>query len=143
MLRRSGRCALVLGWVSVIYWLTIAIATHLPSGLAVGGPRGSDKMAHFVAYGLLAFLLAWTISARRRLSTFTYAGLLMACLAYALVDELAQIPIPGRVADVWDVLADAVGAVLGLSAHRVWQHVIEHFAFRRLAHLQQLRRLPR
>jgi len=143
MLRRSSVCGRVLGWVLLGYWLMLVVATHVPAGFGAGGGRGSDKLAHFVAYGLLAFLMAWTVATRRRLSTYTYAGLLMACFAYAIVDELAQIPVPGRVADVWDALADGTGAMLGLTAQRILQHFIDQRAFRRLAYLHQLRRLPR
>lgn len=141
MLRRSVKCARILSTVLLSYWLLLVILTHVPAGFGPGGPPGSDKAAHFVAYSILAFLIAWTISARYRISSYAYARILLACMAYAIVDELTQIPVPGRMADVRDALADAAGAILGLAAHWLWQRLIDHLAIRRLTQLQDLRRL--
>ena len=36
------------------------------------------------------------------------------CLMYAITDELHQIFVPGRVASIWDVLIDTMGAAFGV-----------------------------
>lgn len=78
------------------------------------GPEVDDKLAHVLAYGLLAalwvraqyFLTTWPIV---RL-TLTAMG---ASLGYGAIDELHQSYVPGRDASLLDLLADAAGAVLG------------------------------
>lgn len=107
----------------VVYWLAMFIGTHLPSGV-IAHPRTWDKLLHFAAYGGLTFLLAWPFVARFGSSLATYAYLLMIAAAYGAVDELAQIPIRGRRADIWDWVADMLGAVAGLVAYRLCLAVI-------------------
>lgn len=110
-----------LGAVLAVYWLGIFAATHLPQA-ALPQTHLGDKTEHFIAYGLLAFLMtAWLRLARARRRG---VGLLVfaVCTAYAAVDELTQ-PIVNRFADFRDFLADAVGAGLGV--------LVGMFAFRR------------
>ncbi len=104
--------------VLVAYWLVLFVSTHLPSG-AIPHPRAWDKLLHFAAYGGLTFLLAWPVAARSGPSLGTYVYLLVIAACYGAVDELGQIPIPGRAADIWDWVADVVGAVAGLAAYRL------------------------
>jgi VanZ family protein len=40
-------------------------------------------------------------------------------LIYAALDELAQVPIPGRTGDIQDWIADAFGVCIGLLLHRL------------------------
>ncbi len=102
----------------VVYWLAMFVSTHMPSGM-IAHPRAWDKLLHFAAYAGLTFLLAWPVVARLGSSLATYAYLLMIAACYGAVDELAQIPIRGRRADIWDWVADMVGAVAGLVAYRL------------------------
>lgn len=112
------------GWLGVVlavYWLGIFAATHLPQA-ALPQTNLGDKTEHFIAYGLLAFLMtAWlrlTRSRRRGVGLLVLA----VCIAYAAADELTQ-PIVNRFADFRDFLADAVGAGLGV--------LVGMFTFRR------------
>ncbi len=81
-------------------------------GNEVGLPAPWDKLAHFLAYALLGFLLAWGLGKRR--TAFGLAAL------YGLLDEFHQRFTPGREVSLGDFLADALGAALGatLSAAR-------------------------
>ena len=75
---------------------------------AGGGSRlpGADKVVHALLFGLLAATARWRFGDRR--------GLLAAVLAYAAVSELVQaLLLTERSGDLWDLLADAVGAVVG------------------------------
>lgn len=72
------------------YWVFLFTATHLPK-LQLGGPSGSDKLVHFVAFGLLAFLFwkFWeTFDAMRRRGAKLRAWLWL--VAYAGMDEYLQ-----------------------------------------------------
>lgn len=102
------------------YWLFIFFATHLPSGALPPTALG-DKLEHFIAYGILGFLLVCWIGFTARRAwvrrAAPYLGIAV-CVVYAAVDEATQ-PIVGRYADFGDFLADAVGASVGALAGMV------------------------
>ena len=76
-----------------------------PAGPDTGFP-GADKVVHALLFGLLAATAAWRFGARR--------GVLAAVLLYATVSELVQaLALSERSGDLWDLLADVVGAVVG------------------------------
>ncbi len=94
------------------YWLSLFVATHIP-GRGGPGVRHLDKVAHFVAYLGLAFLLTWALNRRRSLRV-SAAVVLAVAVCYAIVDESMQMLVPGRTADVWDALADVCGSLAGI-----------------------------
>ena len=97
-------------------------AISAQSALPVMGPAVSDKVAHAIAYfgfGVLAFRavaggLAAQVTVPRAIATMIIA------IAYAVSDEVHQLFVPGRNADVVDVVADAAGAALALVACWAW-----------------------
>jgi VanZ family protein len=111
--RLSSRALVV---VLVMYWLALFASTHVP-GRYLGEIHIWDKLAHLISYAGLAFLLALVGLFRRRPSWAAYGGLFAIVVLYGAVDELAQIPVPGRSADLMDWSADALGAILGLTFH--------------------------
>jgi VanZ family protein len=68
----------------------------------------SDKLAHFIAYFILAALLV--LSIRTRSLVGALLGI-MVVLAYGAFDELTQ-PLVGRFASLEDWLANAAGAMV-------------------------------
>lgn len=72
-------------------------------GETVGLPAPWDKLAHFLAYALLGFLLGLG----REGQAFGVAAL------YGLLDEFHQSFTPGREVSLLDFLADALGGALG------------------------------
>ncbi|AEB11162.1 VanZ family protein [Marinithermus hydrothermalis] len=99
-MRRSTYLGAALAYMALIYWVSDR------PGSAVGIPAPWDKLAHALAYAGLGWLLgrgtgragwAWGIAA-----------------AYGVLDELHQARVPGREADLWDGVADALGAGLGV-----------------------------
>jgi len=103
----------------VSYWLFLFVATHLPSDRLPRQVPNADKFMHFAAYAVLSFLLAvvvtWKFPARMR----TYGAIFAVTATYAAVDELLQIPVPGRFGDVWDFTADMLGSLTGLAIFHV------------------------
>ncbi|PZA07390.1 VanZ family protein [Meiothermus sp. PNK-Is4] len=91
---------LALGWMGGIFYLSSQ------SGERVGIPSPWDKFVHAGVYGLLGWLLAKGSGSPRW-------GWAIA-VAYGLSDEFHQSFVPGRQADVLDLLADSVGAFLGI-----------------------------
>jgi VanZ family protein len=79
---------------------------------------GFDKVQHMIAFAVFAVCAAfWFPLKQWRLRPFRTALImaLIAC-AYGAVDEIHQYFVPGRNCNVWDWIADAVGAVAGASA---------------------------
>lgn len=73
------------------------------------------KNAHFFAYMLLGVLVANALSAggsRTVLANVVFAGVI--CVGYAISDEIHQLFVPGRGAQVKDVLIDSGGAAVGI-----------------------------
>ncbi len=98
----------------ILYWIALVTSTHVPR-LPVDLPGNGDKVAHFVAYCGLAFLLSWAWTSRR---AWLPAGVLFAfgvAACYGIVDELTQLLVTGRSAEVADWLADISGAAIGVS----------------------------
>ena len=100
-------------WGCIPYWLLLTVATHWPlPGVVL--PHHSDKMIHIVAYTGLAFFLGLRFqTGRLKIHRWQRATGLVVGL-WAVVDELTQIPIPGRSGDVLDCLADWAGCGLGI-----------------------------
>jgi VanZ family protein len=73
----------------------------------------SDKLLHALAYlglGALAAFGLWPARAwRSRLAAWGLA------VSYGALDELHQRLVPGRSCSGWDLLADALGAALGVA----------------------------
>jgi hypothetical protein len=67
---------------------------------------------HLPEYGLAAWLAFWAAEAAPPAARFAVAAVVAAAIGWG--DELLQRVVPGRVYDVRDVAANALGAVLGL-----------------------------
>jgi len=110
---RRGRLALprgarVAGWVGAAAWAALLYLQS--SSTAAGGllslfPEGADKVAHAGAYAVLGALL--TLGTGR-----PWLGVLLAA-AFGVSDEVHQYFVPGRAAELLDLVADTVGALTG------------------------------
>lgn len=98
-----------LAYIPLFLW---AAGVLLVGGLDFGGsplPSGSDKLAHFVAYGIGGGLAA--LAGRWSRRGAGWWGLLFVALV-AMADEVHQSTVPYRSGDPWDWVADMAGAVL-------------------------------
>jgi VanZ family protein len=123
-----GRCAvLLLG----LYWLALCTGTHIPQNALPAG-TGNDKLLHFAAYFGLALLLCATSATQRVINWRVLAVLYLLLLGYGVLDELLQIPVPGRYAELNDWIADALGAAVGISCFALgyfyWQRKVVDLA---------------
>jgi VanZ family protein len=103
------------------YWIFLFCATHFPKAKLPGRIPKEDKLVHFVAFGLLAFLL-WRCaeSFGRKLSGrfvwMAFGGLGI----YAAADEYLQgLPGINRSVSLLDWLADLAGIAAVLIAFEV------------------------
>ncbi|MCM8901808.1 VanZ family protein [Caldicoprobacter algeriensis] len=76
------------------------------------------KVAHFAIYLVLGVLTvnALSISGVPTFKAVVWA--LVICIVYAATDEIHQMFVTGRGAQVKDVLIDSAGAVVGVGVHR-------------------------
>lgn len=110
------------------YWLLIFILTSIP-GKSIPKIFGvSDKIKHFGAYFVLAFLLNFTLIIQKKYPFLAKNSILftfLITLFYGLFDEIHQIFIPGRYFDWWDLVADAVGGLLGIVLVKIFMYFID------------------
>lgn len=76
---------------------------------------GLDKVAHFIAYAVLAVALAlWPKATAWRLHPLRTALIIIAIASvYGAMDELHQSYVPGRDMSLFDWIADTLGAGFG------------------------------
>lgn len=74
-----------------------------------------------MSYGLLALLLLWALPERGLGTRRSYALAATLAVLYGLSDEFHQAFVPGRNATAFDVVIDALGALLALSLFAAWQ----------------------
>jgi hypothetical protein len=100
----------------LLYWPAIFIGTHIPQiPRWVGQVVASDKVMHFAAYLLLAFLLWFAVNPDKRVHWRKPAvwWILFVVVWYGVIDEWLQMYV-GRNTDVHDFFADLAGAATGL-----------------------------
>ncbi|HID37427.1 MAG TPA: VanZ family protein [Ghiorsea sp.] len=98
---------LLLGYCGFIFMLS-----HQPSLPAPMLFLHQDKLIHATAYAIMA-LLAWRVFLNTNQSRYMVALIsILFCSLYGVSDEFHQSFIDGRDADVWDWLADTIGASL-------------------------------
>ena len=118
------RAVRVILWVvCAAYWVALFTLTHLPRVPAVG-QRVQDKLAHFMAYGVLAgvlYLVLWASrSPQRRAAYFVISVTLL----YGAMDEITQ-PLVGRSCELYDWFADAAGAGAAVGVFASVRYVVE------------------
>lgn len=104
------------------YWFPVYVYTGLifvyssQSVISLAPPiLHGDKLLHFGEYAILSFLIARAAINSSSLKLKAHFRLLaiISALLYGISDEFHQYFVPGRVADILDVCADGVGALLG------------------------------
>lgn len=103
-MRRLIDVGLALGYAGLIFFLSSQSTLPVPEGI-----WNFDKAIHCAEYGGFAFLIARALRPHARAAVI---AVILATL-YGVSDELHQSFVPGRSSDVFDVLADGVGAALG------------------------------
>ena len=96
--------------LTVLYWLALFVATHLPAGRLPIVPV-TDKTLHFVTYAILAAGMCLSLHLMHR--SDAVLPVLIIGLAYGAIDEWLQIPV-GRTCEIADWYADAAGVAAGV-----------------------------
>ena len=100
---------LALGWAVLIFYFSSKPGMAMPPLFS-----GQDKLVHFIAYGALGFFVMGSM----KTTSFGYRpgqALLAIALVtiYGVLDEIHQHSVPGRVTDIYDVMADVAGGTFG------------------------------
>ncbi|MEA3338194.1 MAG: VanZ family protein [Chloroflexota bacterium] len=103
---------LLIGWMLVIFFLS-AQPDFTFSPVALEGEILS-LMAHGIEFGVLAGLTWLAVQKTPRLAAYAVTIAIAAAILYGMSDELHQAFVPGRVPDVRDLIADAMGAGLAV-----------------------------
>lgn len=99
---------------AVLYYALMFVLSSQDIGLPFHEHQ-LDKLVHVVEFAILAFLLSLGFFSALNASSRTKAIIVFSiALSLGLLDEFHQHFIPGRRADLYDLLADAVGAALGV-----------------------------
>jgi VanZ family protein len=113
--RRLSLWAPVVAYMLAIFSVSAQSDAPLPSGV-------SDKQGHISAYTGLSVLTMRAcgggLPAAMTAQTVTLA--LAMTIGYGAVDEFHQLFVPGRMGDLGDFYADAIGALLGLLGCWAW-----------------------
>lgn len=114
----------------VVYWTMLCVGTHLPSRLVASPLLVSDKVLHFLGYTGLSFLIATLLPLLGVVERRVYWRAFLVAIVYGAIDELAQIPIPGRTAELGDWYANVAGAVAGVTCYRLTTVAVGDQVFR-------------
>jgi VanZ family protein len=114
---------MLIRWLPVVLWIAVILGlSSIPSHTSTGPLfPGFDKLAHMGVYGVLGFLFARarTVPGQSRWKIVLWSA--MFGLLMGSCDEWYQRGIPGRMSDVFDVVADVLGGALGGAAWWRWQ----------------------
>ena len=113
----------------ILYWMPlfifcgfIFIQSSYPSPEYVITFALSDKLMHVLAYaimGILFFRAYGTMPVKKNLSLLTGLSIVSASL-FGVSDEIHQYFVPGRSAELWDLIADVIGSISGVFLYRAW-----------------------
>ena len=78
------------------------------------GVNFSDKILHFIVFGILGLLTARGLrNVKNRIVNENYISItLLICIVYGILDEIHQYFVPGRYFSWWDWVADILGVII-------------------------------
>ena len=116
MPKNSNRKHFLKFWLPVyVYAGLIFIHSSLSTPPLVPRIWQGDKLLHLLEYAIFGYLIARAAKNAVSLELNAHFRIFAICVAviYGLSDEFHQYFVPGRQADILDVLADGLGAFLG------------------------------
>jgi VanZ family protein len=109
-----------------VWGLGIFVGTSLPTeflpSFVIFGP---DKLFHVSAFLVLSILIFRALSVRQKpfVTRRVVIVSLIIAICFAIFDELHQYFIPGRFPDPYDIVADVLGTVLGVSLAMLYKRI--------------------
>jgi len=102
-------------YCGLIFFLSSLSQIELPSSVI-----NFDKLLHISAYSVLGFLSYQTFINYKK-ESHTFISIIIPfvfSLLYGISDEIHQSFVPGRESDVYDVITDAIGIIIGIFIYR-------------------------
>jgi VanZ family protein len=97
--------------LTIVVTVSILVLSLLPDPPDIpGGFHFVDKIAHFIAYAVLGFLLFTSFFREKKAATVLLVAAV--CLVYGGLIEILQ-AFTHRQPELWDLTADLLGAVCG------------------------------
>lgn len=93
-----------------------AFIFYLSSRTWTGAPLfpGADKIIHLAIYAVLGALCVWSLTGTAFMKRPVIVPLAVAMTAlYGISDEVHQMYVAGRTAEVYDFISDAIGGTIG------------------------------
>ena len=111
-------------FIAAFIWFLSSQST-LPE---VKGILGWDKLQHLLAFGALAAMAGLWASPVfwKRRPVFVLFLAALSGSVYGAIDEFHQYFVPGRDCNVWDWIADTLGAFLGAAAIMLIMKIFEN-----------------
>jgi VanZ family protein len=83
-----------------------------------------DKLMHILAWSGLSFSLRlglnqWILNYPREKNVQIHVLLILFCVFFGIFDELHQYFVPTRTFDLFDILADSIGSLIGIIVAKV------------------------
>lgn len=146
-----------LSWITVILWMTLTFyLSHQPATESNELSTGITmffvetiktivpsmefdlidfnhlirKSAHFINYLVLGILVLNALKVSTGYGCRSAMLALLICVLYAISDEVHQLFVPGRGAQVKDVLIDSAGSIVGIGVYLLIIRMINHFKAR-------------
>lgn len=116
----ASRRDIVLAWLPALAYMTLiwTISSIALPELPIDRVPWRDKGVHFVEYGVLGFLVAHAVVRTwpHHPLTRTIPLAMIIGVAWGILDEIHQSFVPGRFAEVADIVADSIGVIAGALA---------------------------
>lgn len=84
------------------------------------------KLAHFTMYLVLGVLLLNALNYNNQKQSYNLVLALIISLLYAISDEIHQMFVSGRAGQIYDVLIDFLGSLIGTKAFEMYNNFIEN-----------------
>jgi VanZ family protein len=100
-----------------IYWITIFVFTTIPVNTLPKIFDVQDKLEHFIAFFILSIFLFLALHFQNKnifIKKNVVIVTILCVLIYGAIDEIHQMLIPGRTADIFDWIADSLGGSIGI-----------------------------
>lgn len=134
----------MLSWIIVVFWMVVIFYfSYQPATVSNGMSMGVTmkfiqlieffspdieinenylngkirKFAHFFIYFLLGIFVMGAIRKGNDKGWRSVAFTFLICVLFAIFDEMHQLIVPGRGAQLKDVIIDSLGALLGISLY--------------------------
>jgi hypothetical protein len=108
----------LLSWLPVVaYTALIWVLSSRSLDIRLDAFPFRDKGVHFCEYGLLAFLMSHAVRITWPRARRGFLAAFWLTVSLGLTDELHQAYVPGRSADGFDLLADALGAFSAIALY--------------------------